>query len=244
MDIDLRRKYIDDCTNLIFSKYFYRLVLEKKYIENFGDIELNRMRKIYDTMIINKKLEATFFMPQESSVTSENLLEYNARKEYFDLERQILELEENIKKNDKEIKELTFYLSKNIKDRMEMLVSRTSPLINKNSKAVSLWTGFNKALEDANWKIVFNLSSKAKEIRLLKTKDNEDELLKEIENIKEQEKKMRRIYPFNQEEILENEEILEEKILAGQKDLKGVEESYLRMADYYLSSTQTPRWYS
>lgn len=244
MDINLRQKYIDDCTNLIFSKYFYKLVLEKRYIESFGDIELIKMKKIYDTMIMNKKLEANFFMQQESSVTNDNLIHYHARKEYFDLERQILELEDNISKNAIEIKNLSFYQSKDIKSKIEVLVERTSPVLNTNSKAKPLWNGFKRALNESNWKRVFNLSSKALDIRVLTTKDNDEELLKSIEDIEEQNKSMKRRYPFNQLDILENKTNLEEKRQAVKKDLKGMEESYLRMADIYLSSTEPSRWHS
>lgn len=242
--MDLRKKYLDDYTDLIFSKYFYKLVLERKYIENFGEIELSKKKKIYDTMIINKKLEQAFFTKKPSSVPLANLMDYSARKEYIDLERQIYELEENIAMNEAALKELKYFQSKDIFKKISTLVARTSPLMNRNKKAEDIWKKFAEALKDNNWKRIVHLSAKAEEIRLLKIKDVDDQLEEAIQDIADQRKAMEKRYPFNQLEILEDEITLENKKTAEKKDLKTMEESYEKMADIYLSTSDAPRWYS
>ena len=242
--MDLRKKYLDDYTDLIFSKYFYKLVLERKYIENFGEIELSKKKKIYDTMIINKKLEQAFFTKNPSSVPLANLMDYSARKEYIDLERQIYELEENIAMNEAALKELKYFQSKDIFKKISTLVARTSPLMNRNKKAEDIWKKFAEALKDNNWKRIVHLSAKAEEIRLLKIKDVDDQLEEAIQDIADQRKAMEKRYPFNQLEILEDEITLENKKTAEKKDLKTMEESYEKMADIYLSTSDAPRWYS
>ena len=242
--MDLRKKYLDDYTDLIFSKYFYKLVLERKYIENFGEIELSKKKKIYDTMIINKKLEQAFFTKNPSSVPLANLMDYSARKEYIDLERQIYELEENIAMNEAALKELKYFQSKDIFKKISTLVAKTSPLMNRNKKAEDIWKKFAEALKDNNWKRIVHLSAKAEEIRLLKIKDVDDQLEEAIQDIADQRKAMEKRYPFNQLEILEDEITLENKKTAEKKDLKTMEESYEKMADIYLSTSDAPRWYS
>lgn len=242
--LDLRKKYLDDYTDLIFSKYFYKLVLERKYIENFGEIELSKKKKIYDTMIINKKLEQAFYTKNPSSVPLANLMDYSARKEYIDLERQIYELEENIAMNEAALKELKYFQSKDIFKKISTLVARTSPLMNRNKKAEDIWKKFAEALKDNNWKRIVHLSAKAEEIRLLKIKDVDDQLEEAIQDIADQRKAMEKRYPFNQLEILEDEITLENKKTAEKKDLKTMEESYEKMADIYLSTSDAPRWYS
>ena len=242
--MDLRKKYLDDYTDLIFSKYFYKLVLERKYIENFGEIELSKKKKIYDTMIINKKLEQAFFTKKPSSLPLANLMDYSARKEYTDLERQIYELEENIAMNEAALKELKYFQSKDIFKKISTLVARTSPLMNRNKKAEDIWKKFAEALKDNNWKRIVHLSAKAEEIRLLKIKDVDDQLEEAIQDIADQRKAMEKRYPFNQLEILEDEITIENKKTAEKKDLKTMEESYEKMADIYLSTSDAPRWYS
>lgn len=243
MTTDLIKKYIDFSTHLLYNKHFYKLILEKRYIENFGDIELSKMKNIYETMVINKKLEESFSLANDHSIQYSNLVEYRARKEFFDLERQIKELEENINDNAKKLKELEFYLSKGIEEAIHTIVSKTSPFVNKSKRARVVWEDFMEVIEQENWKRIIRISNTISDLRIYKP-NLEKEMEKEIKDINSQLVALKNRFPFTKLEVLNDEKSI--KILKAQesKDIRNMRQSYERMTDIYLSTSITPKWYS
>ncbi len=244
MTMDLKEKYISLATTLFYNKHFYKLILEKKYIEHFGDIELIKMKNIYDSMIINKKLEENFSMANDNSVQYNILVEYRAKKEFFDLKRQIKELENNIMENAKILKELELFLAKDMENAIRTLVSKTSPFVTKNKKDLTLFTQFIKDLNKGNWKQVLNAAKEAKNFRVLKTDLSEEEISEEIKNLESQIVSLKNRFPFTKLEILKDEKSIENLKSQESKDVKNMIESYQRMTDIYLSTSTTPEWFS
>ena len=242
--MDLKEKYISLATNLFYKKHFYKLILEKKYIENFGDIELAKMKNIYESMIINKKLEESFSIANDHSVRYNNLVEYRARKEFFDLKRQIKELESSIAENSKILKELEAYLVKDLEAAIRVLVKKTSPFINKSKKAASYWMDFIYALHKENWNLVIRDAKEVKDLRVYKAQLEEGELEEEIKRLESQEISLKNRFPFTKLEILRDEKSIENLKDQESKDVKNMIETYQRMTDIYLSTSVTPEWYS
>lgn len=244
MATNLVEKYIDEKSQYLFNKHFYKLILEKKYIENFGEIEIARMKNIYDAMVINKKLEEIFFTGGSDSIQEDILADYKARKEFFDLERQIQELEENVKTNSKKLKNLELYYNKDIKSKFELIVKKASPYVNSSKKAKAIWEKFTEAIATQNWKRIFRLALDANELRIYKAKFTEEELQETIKEIQDARTTVRHRHPFNIEETLIDEETLKIRKDEEKNNLKTMKESYSKIADIYLSTTNEPRWFS
>lgn len=242
--MELRDEYIDRNTDLLYDTFFYKHILENKYIKSFGDIDLKKKEHIYNSMIMNKHLEANFYMPERNSVVDINLIEFLAKKEFDDLGRQIAELKDNIEKNDKRYETLMFFEKKNIKMKIKNIVAKASPLINRNSKAKDTWIKFIEALEKENWKRIFNLESSLSDFRMLKTDISEEELSEEINRIKKKNMCLHKRYPFNYESILEDDQVIEDKIAKEKKDIDHMKMSYKKMADIYLNTSSPSKWTS
>ncbi|MDO5026523.1 MAG: hypothetical protein Q4E50_01690 [Tissierellia bacterium] len=241
---DLEKKYIELSRYYYYNKYFYKLILEKKYLENFGDIELSKMKNIYETMIINKKLEDMFFLAVDNSIQYSNLIEYRARKEFFDLNMQIKDLEKKIKVNSRSYKELKFFLDKGLEDAIEKIIKKTSPYMNKSKKAKAIWLEFLQALEDKNFKRVFRLSNSLTGLRRYRPDIQDQDLERDIEEKKSQIIDMKNRFPFTKIGILEDEKSIKVQRDQDNRDVDNMKESYEKMADIYLSSSLTPSWYS
>lgn len=242
--MDLRNEYIDRQADLLYNAFFYKHILENKYIKNFGHIDLKKKEHIYNSMIMNKHLEANFYMPERNSVVDTNLIDFLAKKEFDDLDKQISQLKENIEENDKEYERLMFFEKKNIKLKIKNIVAKASPTLNRNSKASLAWDKFIKALEESNWKRVFNIEANLSEFRMLKTKISQDELEQEIDKIKRKNRCLHKRYPFNYEKILDDDQVIEDKLAKEKKDIDHMKMSYEKMADIYLNTSGPSKWTS
>lgn len=241
---DLTEKYVDEQCAYLFNKYFYKLILEKKYIENFGEIEIARMESIYDSMIINKKLEDLFFSGGNESIQEDIYIDYNARKEFFDLERQIKEMKTNMSSNSKDLKDLEQYYNKDLKSKFESIIRKASPYLNSSKKAGDIWKKFNLALEKENWKEIIKLEQVARGLRVYKRDISEAELNRVIKDIQKARLSVRNRHPFNMIETLNDEESLKNKQDEEISNVKSIRESYAKIADIYLATSTEPRWFS
>lgn len=240
---ELKKEYIRLLSYLLYNKHFYKLILEKRYIENFGDIELSKMKNIYDAMIINKKLEESFSLENDNSVQYNNLIEYRARKEFFDLDRQIKELEAKISENSKKLKDLEFYLNKDIEYAFTVIVKKTNPYINKSKKAKEVWSEFLDALNQSNWKRIIRISNSISSLRVYKP-DLDVKLEDEIKKLNYQLVALKNRFPFTKIEVLKDENSIKDLKDQEKRDIRNMKESYERMTDIYLSTSITPKWYS
>lgn len=240
---ELKKEYIRLLSYLLYNKHFYKLILEKRYIENFGDIELSKMKNIYDAMIINKKLEESFSLENDNSVQYNNLIEYRARKEFFDLDRQIKELEAKISENSKKLKDLEFYLNKDIEYAFTVIVKKTNPYINKSKKAKEVWSEFLDALNQSNWKRIIRISNSISSLRVYKP-DLDVKLEDEIKKLNYQLVALKNRFPFTKIEVLKDENSIKNLKDQEKRDIRNMKESYERMTDIYLSTSITPKWYS
>lgn len=240
---ELKKEYIRLLSYLLYNKHFYKLILEKRYIENFGDIELSKMKNIYDAMIINKKLEESFSLENDNSVQYNNLIEYRARKEFFDLDRQIKELEAKISENSKKLKDLEFYLNKDIEYAFTVIVKKTNPYINKSKKSKEVWSEFLDALNQSNWKRIIRISNSISSLRVYKP-DLDVKLEDEIKKLNYQLVALKNRFPFTKVEVLKDENSIKDLKDQEKRDIRNMKESYERMTDIYLSTSITPKWYS
>lgn len=244
MKLDAKKRYIELQSKFLYNKYFYKLLLETKYLENFGDIELSKMKNIYETMIINKKIEDTFSLANDNSIQYYNLVEYRARKEFFDLDRQIKDLEKNINNNSKKLKELKFYLNKGIGSSIKNIVEKTSPYINSTKKSRALWLEFTHALNDENWKKVIQISDSISKLRVYDSKLGDTVFEEKIKEVESSLIALKNRFPFTKSDILEDEKSIEQLKNKENKDVKTMKRSYEKMTDIYLSTSATPEWYS
>lgn len=242
--MELKEKYISLATTLFYNKHFYKLILEKKYLEHFGDIELIKMKNIYESMIINKKLEENFSILNDNSVQYNNLVEYRARKEFFDLQRQIKDLEKNIAHNAKSLKELEIYRAEDMEGAIRTLVSKTSPFITRNKKAVPYFMQFYMDLHEGNWKQILACAKEVKKFRVLKGDTSEEEIGEEIKRLESQLISLKNRFPFTKLNVLKDEKSIKDLKDQENKDVQNMIESYQRMTDIYLSTTNTPEWFS
>lgn len=240
----LNHNYVQNTTDLLYNKYFYKQLLEKKYLETFGELELLKKENIYKTMVLNRKLEESFMSELSGSVPESNLIEYKARKEFYDLERQVIELKSNLDVNTKSLQELEFFEQKQIKHKIQAIIEKTSPYLNKSGKAMDLWRQFQQSLYSSNWKRIFRLAHQTSNMRRVNPKISESVLTKQIEKQNEELKSIKNRYPFTMIDVLMSDERIEKRKNKEIKDLKNIQESYERMTDVYLSTNNPSGLYS
>lgn len=244
MKLELEKKYIELATYFYYNNYFYKSLLEKKYIENFGDVELSKMKNIYETMIINKKLEDNFFLPNDNSIQFNNFIDYRAKQEFYDLAKQIKDLKRKMQVNSKEYSKLKFFLDQGLDHALETIITKASPFLNRSQKATEIWEDFKSAMEKGNFKRVFRISNSLDDLRRYKPAISDEAMNKEIKDLESRIIDMKNRFPFTKLEVLEDEKAIKNYRDQEIRDVDNMKESYEKMAGIYLSTSINPRWYS
>lgn len=238
----IEARFIDGHYDYLFTKYIYKRVLEKKYIDHFGQYELDKMKSIYEAVLVNKKVESSFVFGE---LEYPAYIDYLAKKEYADLARQIRELRHSLAHNKEEEERLNNYINKSgLKEDLYLIIERSNPTLNSNSKAEQIWIDLLEVLEAGEFSKIKDLKARAKKIRLLKNKEEDlEEILKsDLAYLEKEKKELTSYFPFNQEEIFQDEKLIQEKTRAIKEDVLSAKESVEKMYDLLLYTSQPTKW--
>lgn len=211
-------------------------------MDHFGQYELEKMKSIYEAVIINKRVENSFIFGE---LDYPEYVDYLAKKEYSDLDRQIRELKYKLSHNKEEEERLEELIKKSeLKDQLYFIIEKANPLLNTNSKAEEIWLDFLDLLKAGSLEELDGIYDRCKKIRSLKNKaDNMEDLF--LEEISYTEKKMEELdqyFPFNQEKIFRDEELIREKTRSIKEDMLSAQENVEKMYDVLLYTSQPTKW--
>lgn len=238
----IETRFIEGHYDYLYTKYIYKRVLEKEYMDHFGQYELDKMKSIYEAVLVNKKVENSFVFGEMEYPA---YIDYLAKKEYSDLARQIRELRYSLAHNKEEAERLNDYINKSsLKQDLYLIIERANPSLNTNRKAEEIWIELLQVLEAGDFSKIEDLKARAKKIRLLKNKqENLEEILEsDLAYLEKEKKELGRYFPFNQEEIFQDEKLIQEKTRAIKEDVLSAKESVEKMYDLLLYTSQPTKW--
>lgn len=246
MKKDSKNKYALALANFLYEKYFNKHLLEKKYIQNFGDLLLEKKKNTYNVMVMNWKLEDNFRRIKSSSTSlqHDNMVDVMAKSQFADLHRQIIDLEKQIKINDEELKELNFLNKQDVMKAFTTIVLSASPYFNKSKRARKVWKEFKQVINNEDWRKLLNVESVARSLNIYDPKTADDKY--EFMAVKLRQSKLALLnrHPFNIKNILKDENEIINKQMIEEDDANYMKESFLKVANIYLATSNDSLWTS
>ncbi|MGF0039966.1 hypothetical protein ACQRBF_04205 [Peptoniphilaceae bacterium SGI.131] len=230
----MKKKYLDKVKEYTFYTFFYKRFLEEEYIKDFGSLQIKKMENIYESMVMDRKLEDSFIYGHMARPYQDQLSSFTARKELVDLENQIKILKDRLNKNRKSLDELKQVLAyDDFFSKLERVTLKTSPVFSRDKRANFMFESLYKALEKKDFSVIDRFYNK------LDLFDNEDYFDKElaelqIRNMEESLEKTLSLFPYSQEDMLTNRRAKSSKMKEVKGDIESSGENLTRLRNIYL----------
>lgn len=239
-----RQEYIELKSQYLFKKYYEKDKLRSKYNLLFGKLEIEKKKKIYEMLKIDKKIENRFNLKflknfdDEMSVNSNSLIEADiytdaiARVEFSDLENQIKRLKKSIKASESLMKIFDKLDESEILNSIQRILEKADPYINSNSEASKVYNNLIQSIKKhdyeylkANHDVQMNVVRNKGEVY--------DALISDLEkmmaNLQEE-------FPFSEQSSMSSEKAIEDKLNELREDINKSTESLKRITNVYLYS--------
>lgn len=232
--------------SFLYEKSFNKELLERKYIHNFGDLLLEKKRNTYNAMVMNWKLEDNFrrLNSNEVSLQYDNVVDIVARSQFADLYRQIRDLEEQIKINDKSLIELESIEEHGLKEAFTTITSKASPYCNSSKRAKKIWGDFILAIGNKDWNKVVDLEEVARGLNTYKLDISDARYADMTGRLKKSMTLLSSKHPYSFKNLFKDENKIMIKRLMEEDDANYMKESFLKFADIYLTTSNESIWTS
>lgn len=239
-----RQEYIELKSQYLYKKYYEKDKLKAKYNALFGKLEIEKKKKIYEVLKIDKRIENRFNLKflqnfdDEMSINSNSLIESEiysdaiSRIEFYDLEKQIKILKKSIKESENLIKIFEKLDDETVFLSIKKIIEVTDPYINSNPQASKIYNKLIQAMKRHDYEFLNNNYDVQLEVVRNKKEVYDaliDDLNEMMDNLQEQ-------FPFSEINSLNSEKGIEMKLSELREDINKSSESLKRITNVYLYS--------
>lgn len=237
----LREKYINKKSEYIYNSYFRKSLLTAKYFNLFGKYEIEKMSKIYDVFRIDQKFEQRFnhkfFMALQDKPMDYNSEIYSEaifKSEYKDLENQILTTKNSISSSRIKIDRIQSLIDNGAYDKIKAIVKKIDTFLNKDEQAITIYKAFHRDMKQGKLNLLDKYYQALPSVDTKAKRPRKETIEMEISSIEADQEKLLSAFPFTEEEAMDSEKSIANKIHDFEEEITKSEESLRRITNLYL----------